>query len=111
MCGSSRMSQPVKLGLSRPSAVRSGAKAFMVQCTGRGNGEKGRSGSDGISDVGNLSANSRKLPFFVSSLSNRLKGLTSNQIAEGRLQQPHNLPTRREFGRDRCAPFLRSWRC
>ncbi len=50
MCGSSRMSQPVKLGLSRPSAVRSGAKAFMVQRTGRGNGEKRMSAYEGIGD-------------------------------------------------------------
>lgn len=50
MCGLFCTAQPLEEGLLGPSAVRSGAKAFMVQRTGRGNGEKDMSGSDVIGD-------------------------------------------------------------
>lgn len=48
MCGLFCTAQPLEEGLLGPSAVRSGAKAVMVQCNGRGNGEKDMSAYDPI---------------------------------------------------------------
>lgn len=51
MCGPCRTTQPDIKRLLNPSAVRGGAKGFMVQRRNGGNGEKRMSACDPIADV------------------------------------------------------------